>query len=567
VINSAFWFLLRRSARNRLIRQMDRLREPRYTIALLVGCAYLWFFLFGTRPTQTSPNQLFITLIPLLGSFGLFVAVVRWWVFGGDRRALAFTPAEIHFLFPAPISRQALIRWKLLRWQILIGLNTLIWILIARRTRPPIPMPFYLVSIWLVFSTLSMHRLGAALTRAGVGVHWRTGLRRQVVPIGLALAAITGLLAVVSSRWSVLSRACCGREFWALLEQTFSQPVARVVLFPFRLLMAPLGATGIASWAVAVVPAAALLALHYLWVMRSQAAFEEAAVNATAEAAKRIAGMKGDQRQPASRAKAGRRWITLKPTGWPGVAIVWKNLLSVSRAGFSRSLVLVLVAMVVAFGMITTGQKGSGLAGALGGIALAMAGFLAFLGPTWVRNDLRQDLSYLGLLRSYPLRGRTIVLAEIAASTITLTALQYGLALAGYFGLRGTADLEKYGSPGLVLLLALPCLLVLNGIGLAIQNAGALLFPAWVRFDSVRPGGFESLGQNILSSLFTVLLTLVSLVVPVITAWLTLIGLEKTLGQWAIIPAALAALVVSTFELAGLVSWLGRVFERTESIS
>ena len=30
------------------------------------------------------------------------LSVQRWWLFGNDRSALAFTPAEIQFLFPAP---------------------------------------------------------------------------------------------------------------------------------------------------------------------------------------------------------------------------------------------------------------------------------------------------------------------------------------------------------------------------------------------------------------------------------------------------------------------------------
>ena len=42
------------------------------------------------------------------------------------------------------------------------------------------------------------------------------------------------------------------------------------------------------------------------------------------------------------------------------------------------------------------------------------------------------------------------------------------------------------------------CLLPgINLLGMLIQNGAALLYPAWVRLGSGRPGGVEALGQNI----------------------------------------------------------------------
>jgi ABC-2 type transport system permease protein len=564
-MGSAFWFLMRRSARNRLIRQMDRLKEPRYAVALLVGLGYIWFFLVSQQPRPSGSNPVLVTLVPLLGSLGLFVAVVRWWLFGADRRALSFTPAEIQFLFPAPVTRRALIRWKLLRWQILIGINALIWIIIARKTRPPIPMIFYFVAIWAVFSTLSLHRLGAALARAQVGVHWRSGLRRQAIPIVLASLATAGILTVVVSHWPELSGRCCGPAFWSHLETVFQDPIATVVLLPFQLLMAPVGATSMVEWGRAMVPAAAILLLHYAWVMKSQVAFEEASVQASAEVAQRLARRKSGRRPLVGQGRLARGFLPLAPTGWPGTAILWKNLIAVTRGVFSRSLLIGLGVMVAALAAVVSSEENRSVAGAVGTGALAMAGVLAFLGPSWIRNDLRQDLSYLGLLRSYPLRGKTIVLAEIAASTLTLTALQALLLIVGSFGLENSSELPRNLPPAAFLGLALPAILVMNAVGLSVQNAAALLFPAWVRFDPTRAGGFESLGQNILSALFTLFLTLLALAGPVVTAWLIWTATLPMLGPWAALPAAAGALGLTVLEFGFLLNWLGRVFERTES--
>jgi hypothetical protein len=565
-MGSAFWFLMRRSARNRIISQLNRLKEPRYAIALLVGFGYLYFFLFSrpmTPPGGASRFQ-FMSIIPLLGTIGLFIAVARWWAIGGDHRALSNSPAEIQFLFPAPIERKALIQWKLLRWQILIVINALIWMLIARRTRPPIPVPLYVVSIWVMFSTLAMHRLGSALTKAGIVTHWRTGLRRQAIPLLLVVAAVGSVMYAVSNSWPGLKASCCGREFWPLLEDALRQPAAAVVLFPFHLMMAPVGAVTISAWGTALVPAVGLLLLHYAWIMRSQVAFEEAAIRASAETADRLARFRGQKK--VTPRKAGRT-LPLKPTGWPGTAIVWKNTIAITRGSFVRSAVIAL-AIVTAIVAATLGSDyATATAAAIGSSCLALAAILSFLGPTWIRNDLRSDMNFLSVLRSYPLSGRTIVAAEIIGSTLALTGLQLVLAIVAYAGLTSSVQWDRYGSTELILLLAIPCALVVNAIGMTIQNAAALLFPSWVRFDHARPGGFETLGQNIVSSLFTVFLSVLALAGPGLTGWFLWERLVGYLGVWTFLPVVAGVILVGGIELRALLAWLGRVFERTESIT
>ena len=566
-MGSAFWFLMRRSARNRLISQLNRLKEPRYAIALLVGFGYLYFFLFSrplTPPGGAASRFQLTAIIPLLGTLGLFLAVTRWWAFGGDHRALSFSPAEIQFLFPAPIERRALIQWKLLRWQILIIINALIWMLIARRTQPPVPVPLYVVSVWVMFSTLSMHRLGSALTKAGIAIHWKTGLRRQFIPLTLVVAAIASVLFAVSNYWPALRASCCGAEFWPLLGQALRQPAAAVVLFPFQLLMAPVGALSISQWATALVPALGLLLLHYVWVVRSQVAFEEAALRASAETVDRLARLRG--RKKATPRKAGRT-LPLKATGWPGTAIVWKNTIAITRGSFARSMIMAVAVLGALLAASAGSAYGAATAAAIGSSSFALAAILSFLGPSWIRNDLRGDLAYLGLLRSYPLRGRTIVTAEIIGSTLALTGLQLLLGVVAYATLSSSVQWNRYGWTESVFFLLIPAALLVNALGMTIQNAAALLFPSWVRLDPVRPGGFETLGQNILSSLFTLFLSAVALAGPVLTGWLLWTRLVERMGAWTLLPVAAGVIAVGGIELRALLAWLGRIFDRTESIT
>jgi hypothetical protein len=327
--------------------------------------------------------------------------------------------------------------------------------------------------------------------------------------------------------------------------------------------MAPVGALTFGEWARAIGPALALLGLHYVWVTRSQVVFEDAALRASVETAARLARLKGDRK--ALPRKAG--WtLPLKPGGWPGTAIIWKNTIALGRGAFTRSLLLAPVILAVAFVGVMGTEHGSSVAVAFGTTCMAVAGLLCLIGPSWIRNDLRSDLNYLALLRSYPLPGRTIVLAEIMSSTAALTAIQLLLVLGAYWGLAGTTGWGRFATIETVLVL-FPLALIVNAIGMTIQNAAAVLFPAWVRFDTVKPGGFETLGQNILSTLFTVLLSLLALAVPAATGWWIWGRLAGILGAWTVLPALGGVLLVGWLELSLLLGWLGRVFDRTESIT
>jgi ABC-2 type transport system permease protein len=104
------WYLAGRSTRNRLVRQLRRLRTPRYALALLLGLAYLWYIGVkqrpGSGPTGVSPGT-----VELLAAAGVTAVLLWTWIFGADRRALAFSRAEVTWLFPAPVTRRQLIQY------------------------------------------------------------------------------------------------------------------------------------------------------------------------------------------------------------------------------------------------------------------------------------------------------------------------------------------------------------------------------------------------------------------------------------------------------------------------
>jgi hypothetical protein len=341
------------------------------------------------------------------------------------------------------------------------------------------------------------------------------------------------------------------------------QPVARAVTYPFRIMMRPLAAGTVAEWLAALWPALIVLLLHYVWVVRSDTAFEETAAELSLQRARALSQNAGNPSQEGAYGTS-RPVLRLGTSGWPAGAILWKNLVAVTRTRRIRNAALTLGVAGVLVTALSFDPDGN-LAELAGWLAVTWAGLTIMTGPQYVRNDLRGDLLKLDLLRSYPLRGWSVVLAETAASTLMLTMVQFALLTVAYLAFLGNTtmvpDLEERT---LLLLASFVCLPAINLLGMLIQNGAALLFPAWVRLGSGRMAGVEALGQNLLMMIAFVAILSVTLILPVAIAGGGFLLLRPVLDNWAAIPAAALGLLLVGFEAALMVDWLGRVFERTD---
>jgi ABC-2 type transport system permease protein len=553
-------YLAARSTRNRLVRQLRRLRTPRYALALVLGLAYLWYIGISQRPAS-GPTGVSPETVELLAAAGVTAVLLWTWTFGADRRALAFSRAEVTWLFPAPVTRRQLIRYKLLRGQFVILFNVFLWTFLLSRGWAGTGPWRRAGAIWILLTTLALHRLGVALLRSSLLEHGRAAVRARAVTLTLVGIVATAVLVDVSQAAPALGGAWdLGlKEFLAAAQHVAVSPVPAALLLPGRLLVRPMLAPSWAEWGRAVLPAAAILVAHYVWVVRSDAAFEESA------AAAALARHRAGRRTGGALRFTARPIPRLAPAGWPAGALLWKNLAFVVRTGRARGTVLGFAVAAVAIGVLSAGEGSTALLEIVGWLAAMWAGLLLVLGPQWVRNDLRTDLSRLALLRSYPLRGETVVGAETAGSTAVLTALQLGLIGIAYLAFWGGEVAEP--SPELrtaVLAAGVVFLPAINFLAMLIQNGAALLLPAWVRVGPDRPIGVEALGHNMLvmSGFIAILAGL--LLAPAAVAGAVFLGLEPVSGWWAVAPSAVGALVVAALEARLLLARLGRVFEATD---
>lgn len=567
-VAGAVAYLTLRSARNRFVRQVRRLRSPRAIIAIALAGLYAFTIFFSPGPESESPSSFLVTeTVQRLVVLGTFMGAAYYWLIGSERRALAFTPAEVDFLFPAPLTRRQLVLYKLLSAQAVIFVNVVIWTLLLRRgDATGIDLLLRPVSLWVLLATLHLHRLGATLVRLGAIGHGRAGLRRMALPLALFGMAAGTIIATLIATWPAEGlQALDGVAAW--LRAATDMPAARLALLPARIAVAPVYAESAREWLTTVVPAILLLGAHLAWVVRADAAFEEAAVSAAAWRATRVRQRVSGAPAPGSLARRISARLPLAPVGNPAMALLWKNTIAAARA--ERLAIPIVIFPILTIGFMLFGSMLTERVREVAAIGLTTwVVITVVVGPNWVRNDLRRDLPRLELLRAWPVDGAAIVGTAALSSAIALSVVHLLAASAAFAAaapsLLGELGLTRLLAATLSVALALP---ILNLLGALVHNGAALLFPAWVHLGPERPGGLEAMGQLYLTMFATLALLAVLLLLPgAVVMGVTRLS-EPSLGPWSWPLAVAAAIPFAVGEGWMLTQWLGDVFERTEPSS
>ncbi|HKT08340.1 MAG TPA: putative ABC exporter domain-containing protein [Gemmatimonadaceae bacterium] len=562
---AALAWLLVRGVVNRTVRRLRRARQPRYAVALIAGLAYLWFIVGPRR------QAVFTGVVPdgtahLAYALGCALLVASWWLFGSDEVALNFSTAEVQMLFPAPVTRRQLVAFKLLQSQLLIVVNVLFWTaLLGRAPGSLIERP---VSLWIVFTTLYLHRVGSSLVRESAAEHGAAGLRRHLATFIVVAAALVALVWGIAAQLPALRAAIASGNTLGAAVAVLHSPTSKVVLYPFRLMLAPVFTPSATDWFGAVWPALLIVALHVAWVLRTDAAFEEAAAANASRRALALAKRAGRASMPAAGGVRRRFRLPLPAHSTPAAAIAWKNIVALGRTLAVRTVIAIVIVVVVVLvflnQLLPETDKLSVIAGRL---ALAFALMLLFVGPLWVRNDLRLDMLELELLRSFPVRGATLVRAELSSALVTLAALQVPMLLAAY-ALNPVHNRigQSWSDQSALLLTSLILLPSVSALGVLVQNAGVLLFPGWVRLGLSRPGGIEAIGQGIVTMFGSTLVLTVGLALPLVLGAPVAIVAVARVGLWGLVPGTAVGAAIVAGEVWLVTAWLGRVFERTDEL-
>jgi ABC-2 type transport system permease protein len=573
----ALIYLHAQSIRNRLRARLRRLKKPKYLAGALVGAAYLYFFFFrnvfaerqrgGAVLGAVSPES--VEFYELLGALVVFVMMLSTWIVPHERAALAFTEAEIAFLFPAPVTRKTLIHFKLLRSQSAIFFTTVLLTLVTRRFGGAGTAWIRAAGWWVVLSTLNLHTLAASFARTRLLDHGVSNLRRRIS----VLSAVAILCGAVVYWVKASIPAPAATDLISLdavkyyFRQTLESGPALYVLYPFRLAVRPYLARDGMAFLFACGPAFALLLAHYWWVIRSDVAFEEASLALAQKRADFVASVRaGNWHSPAHKKQKRRAPFTLRPAGIPAIAFLWKNLISAGQAFSLRTWFFLAFLAACVGGPIGAAQSGHGwLLPAAGIVTAILGGYSLFLGPAILRQDLRQDLVHADVLKMYPLRGWQVVLGELLAPTTILTGVQWCLVLLSVTLFSRIPDGEPIPLSNRLSLGAGAAVIapVLNLISLVIPNASVLLFPAWMQIGREHAGGIEVIGQRLIFMLGSFLVFAFALLPASAVFGLMFFAARILIGTVVAVPlAAVVAAGVLAAEASLAIWWMGRLFER-----
>jgi ABC-2 type transport system permease protein len=568
---SALFYLQYHTFRNRLVSRFKRLKRPKYLFGAVAGALYFyWFFFrnvfrgFGGRPgANMNFSAEYLPLFELGGALALFVIVLVAWIIPRERAALTFTEAEVAFLFPAPVSRRTLIHFKLLRSQLAIFFTVLLFTLFSRRFGGNAWIHGF--GWWLILSMLSLHFLGSSFIRTLLLDRGISNWLRRLLVLGLVLA-MAGAVWVWARRTLPAPGSAVVASLDAALDyiqQVLTTGPALYLLYPFRLVVRPFLAQDAMAFFVALIPGLLLLTLHYLWVIYSDVAFEEASVEASQKLAVRVAAMRAGNWQGArKKQKARRAWFTLAGTGPSATALFWKNLIGVGQVVSIRFWISISVVVAIFVAVLAGNAQGHGVSIIVASFIAMALGYSLLLGPQLLRQDFRHDLPMADILKTFPLRGWQIALGEILAPVAVLAAAQWLLLLASA-GLLFYLPIKQEALFLAIALGAAVLLPVLDMLLLLIPNAAVLLFPSWIQTGKDSPRGIEATGQRLIFALGQMLVLLLALL-PAAGVFVGIFFvLNFAIGPAAAVPvASLAATVVLAVEAGLGVMLLGTLFER-----
>lgn len=587
----ALLYLRVTSAKNWLLQRITRLRQPKYLVGAIVGAAYFWFFFFRRAgffvysgagahrlpPQAALPPEL--QTLPLMFIFVpvVLITIVRLlvaWLAPSNQPGLAFTEAEVSFLFPAPMTRSMLVNYKLLSAQVTILLSSLFVALISNRWQFLGGNAFtHAIGWWVIFSTLSLHTTGAAFTVSRLIAGGVSRLTRQIVVTGVIVLIIAIAIYTIWYTAPAPTDAELANPLQLLpyLAGLTKVGALRWVALPFKIVLGPFLAADWHEFFLTLGPALLFLVAHYIWVMQSETAFEEASIALAEKRTAALAAMReGKFRFGGAQTKARKGPFPLASAGGrPEIAFLWKNLLSTRPYFNHRTFIICVVLIVAGHDWLADGSGPHRATLDVAGVsALVLCGYTLLFGPQFARQDLRSDLGNADLLKTYPLRGWQIVLGELLTPVAILTGILWlGLLVAalglGSIGRRSvwvTPEFRATAATCLALVAPLLCLLQLM-----VPNGATLLFPSWAQTTRTRDRGIDVMGQRIIFVFGQLLVIVIAVLPAVLLAVLLWFAAHWILSEAASVAVAtVGVLGVLILEICLGLLWLGRRFERLD---
>jgi hypothetical protein len=463
--------LLKLRLRGAVRRSFRGVKTVRGAIFFLLGLGamLMWLgpqvmMLFGARH-ETVDLQALRDILPLV-----LLGLVLMSMLGATRvEGIHFTAAEVDFLFSGPFTRRQLLVYKLSSGVFAALFTALFFSIMLMR----------FASLWIAvflgffLTMVFMHLLTTALVLAGQSlaerIYTRTRKAMMFIILGFAVLVAARLLpAFLDKGFQEAASGMRGSAVWFWLTmplEPFVRAISATRIFP-----------DLIGWALAA--AAVDLALLAVVILIDVNYLESSLVASQ----KRYAMLQ-------RRRSTGR--MVVKPhvawraphLPWLGGAgpIAWRQLTTAIRS-IHGMLIFFLIILCVAAGPLLSKMQNSSEAT---GILVSQIGFFTILFTRMLAYDFRGDLDYMDWAKSLPLRPVAIVLGQLAAPVLFMTAIHVVF-------LSAVAAFSQ-GSR-LMLLAAMLFSPLLNFLLFGVDNLLFLLFP--FRAVATTPGDMQHIGRT-----------------------------------------------------------------------
>ena len=575
---NALGYLVTRSFVNGVLFRLRRLRQPKYLLGAILGAAYFYFYFgrflavsrmpWGAGNGPASPHGLEI------GAAILFVAtIVLSWILPASRAAIAFTEAEITFLFPAPITRRTLVIMRLVKSQFALLLFSAFMTLLSGRFHLGSEVWMRIGGWWVIINTLNMHRLGASFALQRLRERGMADGKRRVLVV-LVLVAFVVLVEFMRRSLppppALATALRGGGEITNYIVQLLHTGPLRYVLAPFKLVVAPNFAHEGVTFLRALLPALGIMALHFIWVVRADVSFEDASIEAAKKRAAFLAARgRGELRARGKSDKARTPLWRLRPTGFAPIAFIWKSLL---KSGGRRTL----GRWAAFFAVLATGAFALGRVEDLteplvvtafiigGGCYIALLISFVMIGELSAAQ-LRQGIATMDLLKTYPIPGWQIALGELAGPVLLGSLMQWCSLGIGLMLHSIAPPLHSHLGTIAAVAGGIALLLPIFNLSTAILPcAGALLYPGWFRPQENSGPGIENTGMKLILGIAQLLAVVVAMIPVAFFGAVAFFAVAKftTAAEWRALAAGGTAMLILAMETGLGIAWLGSLYDK-----
>jgi hypothetical protein len=467
-VDRALLLLIGLRTRGAIRRMFRKVRGVRGAIALAVGIIVVGSWLLPSllmllRPGPPSGAIEAVQSAALAYGPVILLGVCALPLLTGQSLSLAFSPAEVDFLFAGPFTRRRLLAYKVLVNALGAAVLSLFIGLALSRLGGHALAPY--LGGFLALILTQLFGMLIAVAGAAVGPKLFSNLRSLLMAVLISGIGI-GVIAWLAPLPALFS------EGW--LPRLLALPPVQAALWPFavfiRLLTAQ-SAGELAAWGLC---ALAINTLLFLGIVRLDVLATEAALSASERHA---AQREQAQRSAAGAATAGwlgARWTfpwPAPPGGWLLGAgpIFWRQATTCLRgAPAVLASTAVMLVCILGFGLWT--RLGSPLPpGTLAIVGIQVVVMLTIFQTVLLRFDFRADLDRMESLKALPLHPLAIAAGQLGTPVAFMTLSQWLLAAVG-------AGL--FPSQGWIFLAAAAAVPGLNTMLVGVENFMFLLYPS-----------------------------------------------------------------------------------------